>query len=331
MEENNKHIALIFKYLSGDLEKPEEILFYDMLKDREDFKHLFEEYQKVWNLSRSKLIPEIEAINLNAEWELFMSRNGLNGKILNIKKRPAYFAFKIAAAVLLFVFMGVGAFYTFLPKNETIVAENLPLETKLPDGTEITINKNSEISYNNRYNKKNRTIQLKGDAFFNVQKNNDISFIIEAQDFFVEVMGTQFYVNSNPKQRKVIVTEGIVAVYREKDKKDMIVLSAGEEMIFDKTENTLTKTETQNLNVLSWKTKQFTFKDKTLEEVAAELEAVYAVTFEFLNENLKSCRLSVSFDNQEIEEILNVLTATFEKVSFKREGQKIYIDGSACY
>jgi ferric-dicitrate binding protein FerR (iron transport regulator) len=227
--------------------------------------------------------------------------------------------------------MGVGAFYTFLPKNETIVAENLPLETKLPDGTEITINKNSEISYNNRYNKKNRTIQLKGDAFFKVQKNNDISFIIEAQDFFVEVMGTQFYVNSNPKQRKVIVTEGIVAVYREKDKKDMIVLSAGEEIIFDKTENTLTKTETQNLNVLSWKTKQFTFKDKTLEEVAAELEAVYAVTFEFLNENLKSCRLSVSFDNQEIEEILNVLTATFEKVSFKREGQKIYIDGSACY
>jgi transmembrane sensor len=330
MEQQEQHITLIFKYLSGDIEPGEEKIFFDLLKASKEFEGLFKEYEKIWQVSGTTLPPEIESIDLDAEWQSFKHNTCFDNKIIALKTRSPYYITKIAAAILIFIFIGAGALYTFIPKNETLVAENVTKESKLPDGTKITVNKHSKITYNDRYNKKERKVRLEGDAFFSVEKDPEKPFIIDAETFYVEVLGTQFYVNTNENERKVVVTEGRVAVYRYEDKRDMIVLTAGEEVLLDKKESGLKKAELSNPNYLSWKTKVFAFKDQRLDEVCKELERVYDVKFKFVNPELKSCRLSVAFENQEIEGILNVLTATFEDVTFKIEKDTVFVDGKAC-
>jgi transmembrane sensor len=110
----------------------------------------------------------------------------------------------------------------------------------------------------------------------------------------------------------------------------MIILTAGEEITFDQKAEAVKRTEPENPNYLTWKTKVFSFKDRSLETVCNELESVYDVKFEFVNPTLKSCRLSVAFENQEIDAILKVLTATFDGITFTRDNKTIRIDGKSC-
>ncbi len=330
MQGQDPHSTLIFKYLSGDLNTDEEVRFNNLLTNSPDFEIMLKEYQKIWDLSGSKFPEEIACINVEEEWTTFKKRNLQDDNNRIINKQKSFLPLKIAAAILIFVFIGAGAFYTFFPKKQTHTAENSLKETRLPDGSKITINKHSKITFTNKYNKNNRSVNLQGEAFFEVEKNTEKPFIINAESFFVEVLGTRFYVNSKQDQRKVVVTEGVVAVWQKNDKSDKILLKAGEELSFDTKSKPIKRTTPESSNVLAWKTKIFNFKDKSLEQVCADLSNVYDIDFIFENENLKSCRLSASFDNQSVDEILNVLAATFDSLKFERANNSVYIKGITC-
>ncbi|MCF6366628.1 MAG: FecR family protein [Bacteroidales bacterium] len=332
MQEQNKHITLILKHLSGELNNSEKKQLFDWIEESKENKSTFNEYQKAWDMSDSSIIPEIEAIDVNAEWKMFKNKVGFDDKVLIPKKieKKKFSLLRIAAVISTIILLGIASLYVFNPKQEVLFAQNEVIETNLPDGTEISINKNSSIIYSKKFNKKERKIELKGDAYFKVEKNKTKPFIIKAESFYVEVLGTEFYVNSNFKNRKVVVTEGTVAVYQQKDKSDKVILTAGEEIIFDKKANKLRKIETFDKNCIAWKTKIFNFNNQSLNEIFKQLEKVYDVNFEFKNPQLKNCRQSVSFDNQTIDEILNVLNATFDNVKFHKKRNTIYVNGNAC-
>lgn len=330
MSEQNKHINLIFKHLSGDITELEKKQLFDWTAENNEHKNIFEDYQKVWNMSDTDVHPEIDKIDVEAEWKIFKDDSGIDDK--KIKKSNKYKKFPIlrVAAVAAVILIGFVAIYFLNPKEEVLFADNKVVESKLPDGTEITVNKNSEIRFSNKFNKKERKIELQGDAFFKVSKDENKPFIIDAESFFVEVLGTEFYVNSIFKERKVIVKEGTVAVYQFKDKRDQIIVTAGEEVIFDTKQNEIRKVENYDENYLSWKTKIFNFNNRSLEDIFFDLEAVYNIKFEFKNPELKNCRQSVSFENQSIDEILNVLRATFDQISFSKNKNIVIVNGDTC-
>lgn len=332
MKEQDKHITLIFKHLSGETEKTEEKQLFNWLEESEENKSIFKEYQKVWDMSETKFSPEIDAVDVDAEWNIFKNEVGFDDKILipkqkSIKKFSIYRVVAFVSAVLI---LGIAALYFLNPKEEVLYAQNEILESKLPDGTEITVNKNSSITYSKNFNKKERKVELEGDAYFKVEKDKTKPFIIDAESFYVEVLGTEFYVNSIFKKRQVVVKEGMVAVYQFEDKRDRVILNAGEEIVFDTKHNEIRKTENYDENYLSWKTKIFNFNNQKLEDIFLYLEAVYDIKFEFINPELKKCRQSVSFEDQSIDEILNVLRATFDQLSFKRNKNTVFVDGDAC-
>jgi ferric-dicitrate binding protein FerR (iron transport regulator) len=137
-------------------------------------------------------------------------------------------------------------------------------------------------------------------------------------------------VNSDYNERKVIVKEGIVAVYRFEDKRDKLILNKGEQVIFDNKQNQIRKIENTDENYLSWKTKVFNFNHMKLEDIFDDLETVYDIKFEFVNPELRNCRQTVSFKDQEIDEIINVLIATFDHLSFKKNNHIVLVDGESC-
>ncbi|NOZ35992.1 MAG: FecR family protein [Chlorobi bacterium] len=331
MTEQDKHINLIIKYLTGELNNDEQQLLNIWLAEDANHQQVFDDYKEIWSLSEQQHIPEIETINVENEWQNFKQKVNFNKESYSIKPKKRNVSFvRIAAIVLIFLSLGIAGMYLFGNKKQKIYAANEILETKLPDNTEVSVNKHSELIYDKNFNKKERKVELKGEAFFKVAKNKSKPFIIKAESFYVEVLGTQFYVNSDYNNRQVIVKEGTVAVYQYKDKRDKVVLHAGDKVIFDKKENKIRKIENTDNNYLAWKTKVFDFRNQRLDNIFLTLENSYNIHFEFVNPELKKCRQTVSFKNQSINEILNVLRATFDKLTFRKEGKTIYVDGKSC-
>jgi ferric-dicitrate binding protein FerR (iron transport regulator) len=328
MPDNNEHIILIFKYLSGDISKTEKIQLFDWIKERKENRIIFNDYQKIWDISAYPKVPEIETIDINAEWEIFKNETDFDDIVLNAKTKFSVYRFAAIASVILLI--GFTALYLFYQKQEVLYAQNEIIETKLSDGSEISINKNSKISISNKFNKEERRLALAGEAYFKVEKDKTKPFVVEAESFYVEVLGTEFYINSVYNKRQVVVFNGTVYVYQNKDKSDKVILTAGEEVVFDIKENKIRKIETNNENYISWKTKIFNFNNQSLEDIFALLEEVYNIKFELKNPQLKNCKISVLFENQDIDGILNVLQATFDNISFVKNKNTVYVDGNSC-
>ncbi|MCF6183344.1 MAG: FecR domain-containing protein [Bacteroidales bacterium] len=331
MQNTDKHINLIIKHLSGETSENEEQNLQIWLSEDEKNRRLYDDYKKIWSLSQKEHIQEIENINIDGEWQKFKQKVNFDNEKYSIKTEKKTFSFiRIAASILILISVGIAGIYLFGGKEQKIVAFNEVKEAKLPDNTEISINKNSEIIYDKNFNKKERKVELKGEAFFKVAKNKEKLFIVKTESFYVEVLGTQFYVNSDYKNRQVVVKEGTVAVYQYKDKRDEIVLHAGDKAVFNKKENKILKIENTDNNYLAWKTKIFNFRNERLDNIFITLANAYNVHFEFVNPDLRKCRQTASFKNQSIDEILNVLEATFENLQFRKNGNIIYVDGKKC-
>ncbi|GGH12189.1 FecR family protein [Sphingobacterium alkalisoli] len=78
----------------------------------------------------------------------------------------------------------------------------------LPDGTKVWLNADSKISFALQFIKKTREIILDGEAYFEVSKDKDHPFIVKSNGQQIEVLGTQFNVNSyrdEPTTAKTLV------------------------------------------------------------------------------------------------------------------------------
>src|SRR5699024_2401351 len=87
----------------------------------------------------------------------------------------------------------------------------------LSDGTRVWLNSGSSIRYPVAFNGKNRKVEMTGEAYFEVAKNEGRSFIVKKGDVEIKVLGTQFNVNAYADNRKMKVTllEGAVKVKNE--------------------------------------------------------------------------------------------------------------------
>ncbi len=331
MQENDKYINLIFKELTKEILPEESSDLLHWIKSDSKNSEIFESYKKTWTLTeKEKYLPEIEAIDVDFEWNKFIDKSNFNStaKVVEIKKSK--FSFLKIAAIFIFLFTVAGGLFALLNNKETsIYAENDVFDTQLPDGTNITLNKNSEISYNSKFNKKERKITLNGEAYFSVEHNVNKPFIIETQQGFIEVVGTEFYVNSTENSLEVIVNLGIVAVYKYSDKIDSVHISKNQKIQISDIVSTIEVKENEDNNYISWKTKKLDFDNSTFSEVVETLEKTYDVEIEVKNPELLNCEISGKFDNQSIESVLTVIQSILD-IKYKISENKVVIEGSGC-
>ena len=147
--------------------------------------------------------------------------------------------------------------------------------------------------------------------FFDVQRDESKPFIISTEYASVEVLGTSFNVSAYEEDREivVVVTTGKVKVTAVK-KGDNVTLEKGDRGVVLKNSGTIEGILNQDVNYLSWKTKQITFEDLTLDEAVKLLEKVYQTNIELSNEALGNCTITADFNNQSIEEVLTVISAS---------------------
>lgn len=320
MDKKELHIiwGIFAKQQSGEASVEEISKLNDWLAMNDENQKQLEYFKKV--LSANRNFKLVTSVNVEQALKRVKSHN----------KEVKTFSFKIfirVAAVVLITF-GIG----FLAKQHHFKHQYVTVETHakqvlsktLPDGSFITLNENSKISYHKKFGHKTRKIEMQGEAYFEVAKNKQVPFIIDANKAKVTVLGTSFNVsNRNPKKVNVMVKEGKVKFESNLlFNKNSCLLTGGEEAYFDLNTKKVIKSQSDNENTIGWKTNTLKFKNVNLLDAVKTIEHSYHVSIN-VDEALHSKKLTASYTNQPIDSIARILELTLD-VDISKSTNSIY-------
>lgn len=219
--------------------------------------------------------------------------------------------FATAAAVALLCLSVWTAYLYMQPVAMQTVSTLAETRTvNLPDGTSVTLNHYSTLTYPERFKTDNREVELNGEAYFEVSKDKKHPFIVQTEAVDVRVLGTQFNVDAyrdSPDVRTTLLT-GSVAVSNKSNSEHMI-LKPNEIAIYNKVEKKLTRKLLEDAtDEISWRHGEFIFDDVPLRDIARELSNSFGTTIQITDPTLQNYRISARFRNgEDLETILSVL------------------------
>lgn len=192
----------------------------------------------------------------------------------------------------------------------------------LPDGTHVVLSFCSSIKYSDLFNSKDRKVELLGEGYFEVARNEKKPFIITTQNFNIHVLGTCFNVKSYPKDEiaSVLVKNGKVQVELPKG---TMKLTANEQVIVNTLsgEYALERTEAE---LPVWIKGKLKFNNTPIKEVGKELERMYDCHISFAAGQEFTQRISGEHDSASLETVLQSIEHV-SGVKHKREGKKIIL------
>ncbi len=214
--------------------------------------------------------------------------------------------FLAAAAVLVIGF--IGFWKLFQTGTVVVVASDQLNEIALPDGSVVILKPGSTLEYPRSFSGESRSVTMEGEGFFDVTRNPDLPFIIDAGAASVRVLGTSFNVESDQDSVVVTVSTGSVLVKSNQVEGLQITLKAGERASAGN--KTLQKTSALNQNHLYWKTGQMEFQNTPLQTVVDELKRYADIDLRFSDAASRDFRgqlVTISFKGQTNEQILEAL------------------------
>jgi len=326
----NEHIDdLIAKYLLSEATTAEIKQVEEWIALSEENQRYFKQMQTVLGKATNTNIQ----FNTDAAWEKVKSQ--IDGgekatKVIPINRSNTFYYLRIAAVFVGVLLMSV-IIYQVINNNiqtVTLAASDKTLNDTLTDGTIVFLNKNTSIVSNYNPNKKTHNIQLNGEAYFDIHKKDKEEFIIETQGILIKDIGTSFNVQSYSTDKiiEVSVEIGEVILYSETD--PGITVYAGEKGTYDKELRKFTKTTLTDLNALAYKTFKFRFTNTSLGEIINALNKVYDRQIQ-VTDNIAQCKLTISFDNESIDAVAEVITETLG-LSKTQSGNTIILEGNGC-
>lgn len=210
----------------------------------------------------------------------------------------------IAAVGLLFVVLG-GVYFNTPSEITHRTGFGEIIDLKLPDGTSVVLNGNSEIKYEKG---NSRDIALKGEAYFKVNSipSTHAKFWVTTKDLKVEVYGTQFHVNTREAKTDVLLDEGSIHLILENGTTKKMI--PGELVSFSKENNVVKhETVTPELPYSLWREGTYVFNNITLKEVMKNVEHAYGVEVEFIDVELEQLQLTGGIPNQNLKICLSAI------------------------
>ena len=180
----------------------------------------------------------------------------------------------------------------------------------LDDGTEIWLNSASELKYPAHFVGNERRVQLTGEAYFQVARNEAAPFIVETRDMDVKVLGTSFNVSVYEDEESCHATlvEGRVEV-NDKVNGEKVVLTPGKQALLRGGEMTVREVNTKLYTL--WRLDRFTFASEDMEGVIRKLSRWNNVDFFFANSSMKQKRFTGSLPKYaDISQVLKMIEMT---------------------
>ena len=196
---------------------------------------------------------------------------------------------------------------------------------ELCDGTKVYLNSGTVLEFPSRFNKSRREVKLKGEAYFEVVRNERKPFIVNVNEMSVKVLGTSFNVKSYVDEPGVYTTlvNGSVAIVRDGQPERLI--KPGEQAYYNKGVGTLSVTEVDVAEFTAWKDGLFYFNDITLEEILRIVSRWYDLDVFYMNQGAKSVVYSGKLPMySSVEDVLRKFELSGE-VRFELKGRTLTV------
>jgi transmembrane sensor len=180
---------------------------------------------------------------------------------------------------------------------------------ELSDGTIVHLNSGTKIKYPVQFQKgQKREVFVEGEAYFEVAKDKEDSFIVNADAVSIEVLGTKFGVSTYKENSEIetVLVEGSISMSNSFDTEDAVILTPGTKGAFHKTEHLTTVENVDVRYYTGWMQGELIFKNSSFENMIKKLERKYNVQIKNNNGPLANKLFNASF-SKKVESIEDVL------------------------
>lgn len=197
----------------------------------------------------------------------------------------------------------------------------------LPDGSSIHLSHNSSVKVNKNFSKE-RKVELIGEAFFEVVKNDTLPFVIKTQNLSATVLGTAFNISAQKDDpESVAVRSGKVRV-ENLEKGEAIKLSELQQSFFSNGELKVKKI-TDPEKVFGWTEGKLVFRNTPLPDIGPILENWYGVQVEILGSISSSCQLTGVYRELSLKSLMEIIQYSIN-IAYEIDGKKLKIISKDC-
>lgn len=360
---------LIHRCLSGEANAAEKQELDRWIESDIEHKKLYEELRELWNVQPA---DEIE-VDFSEEWSRMERRLGISldqkteaGKAADVepgssriytmlntgKSRGSSWQLFIRIAAIILI-IALPATYLITQQIGDAESESLSAETEFQtiqtdkgerasmvfsDGSRVVLNAMTTVRFPRQFAGDKREIELEGEAFFDIKHREGIPFIVHSSDVSVQVLGTEFNVNSYGDRDfiEVVVREGSVAVRQNNpdmdsvEEDDQVADENRSEVVLAKGERTRVAvgqfpTPPEQVSLapyLAWVNGMMTFEGAPLNEVVRRLNLYYDMEFEVADSSLLEKRLTASFQREQLDRVLQIITFSLD-IDYEQQGDTI--------
>ncbi len=289
--------------------------------------------EQVWNNTNSELSqPSFDKQKLFQKISNQIDNN--NVPTIRWYQKPS---FRVAASIAVLVTISLSAIYfvwnnrNFAEKQMLTIfsGSNSMQQVVLPDGSKVLLNKHTTIKYPKVFSKKVRRVELSGEAIFEVTHNPNQAFIVAANNVEVEVLGTVFNVMAYPADGMVTATliSGKVKlkyIDPSTKKEQSITLAPNHSATYYFNQNRFEVSMVDVSKVTAWEQGKLIFSDEPIESVVNKLNRWYGVEISLSNDLKGKYRLTMTVENETIDEVLLIISKTIP-IGYSKSDKQVSI------
>lgn len=194
----------------------------------------------------------------------------------------------------------------------------------LPDGSHVSLNAGSKLTYPEHFSGKHREISLSGQAFFKVHHDPQHPFIVKTKTMDVKALGTSFeiFTVDSASYTEMILTEGAVEVSTKRDEGegDVYLVKPDEKLAYEMNgEAKIEKVDAKQYSAW-YRDGKPSFKNEKLAMILPRLESWYGVRIDCPEEVADKYSFTFSIHNEAVELLLNIISNSSPVGYQRREG-----------
>ena len=302
---------LIAKYFGGIASEDEILMLESWISVSDENLKYFRQVKNIWETSNELPVSTDKALKRVLK------------KINSGKQRLTYWQILQRIAAVLFIPLLISMLWLTVGKNFNIVPSTVTYNKvvaafgtfsliELPDGSKVWLNSGASLRYPEKFNNDTRTVDLVGEAYFEVHSDKTMPFFVNTPYFTVKATGTKFNVRAekNFLTPSVTLIEGKVAVQKPvSGKQDDVIamLQPGQHMTYDTLNSQVTIQTEDTYKHFAWKDGKLVFRNDNISEVARRISLQYNVDIEIKGDEIKKYRYRATFENEPLGELLRLL------------------------
>jgi transmembrane sensor len=309
---------LLASYFSGSLTRTEE-------KDLEDWKEASEENQTIFR-NAEKVWKSLNLLEEMRGYDVFRALSNVHCKTEQFsgkyQKGFLFYWQRIAAILILPLLIG-GAIYFLQGKHnssKSVVWQTITTppgvksHIQLPDGTFVWLNSGTNLSYPSSFSESTRNVKLRGEAFFDVAKDERHPFIVDIGKINIEVIGTKFNaINYEQEgQTEVVLVSGKVKLFEKFENRYHLIseMVPGQQAVYLKEKNSISFKNVDTGKNTSWINGSLIFREDPMDEVVRKLDRWFNVQIQILDPEIRGYVYTATFENETIDQILSLIKRT---------------------